>query len=49
LREKQRAERLATQTGGFGPLGLGGPLSGGLGAEEEAGYEGEVEEDGNWR
>jgi DNA-directed RNA polymerase subunit beta' len=49
LREKQRADRLAAQTGGFGPLGLGGPLGGGLDTEEELGYNGEDEENGKWR
>jgi len=49
LREKQRADRLAAQTGGFGPLGLGGPLGGGLDTEEELGYNGEDEQDGKWR
>ncbi len=50
LRERQRAERLAAQADTFSQaLGLGGTLGGS--SEEEPGYDGEGEEDGNghWR
>jgi DNA-directed RNA polymerase subunit beta' len=49
LRERQRAERLAAQNGGFGPLGLGGPIGGGTLGDEELSYDGEAEEDGKWQ